>query len=151
MDLILLENVQNLGKLGDRVTVKPGFGRNFLVPQGKAVPATQENIEAFEQRRAELEERAAERLAAAQARCDAVDGQSITIVAKASSEGKLYGSVGPREISEALTEAGFAVEKSEIVMGEGALRHAGEFDIDLHFYAEVDAVVKLVIEPEEAV
>ena len=103
MDLILLENVQNLGKLGERVTVKSGFGRNFLVPQGKAVPATEKNLEAFEQRRDELEARAAERNSAAEARRDTIDGQTVSITAKSSSEGKLYGSVGPREVSEALT------------------------------------------------
>ena len=149
MDLILLENVQNLGKLGERVTVKSGFGRNFLVPQGKAVPATEKNIEAFEHRRGELEARAAERNSAAEARRDTIDGQTVTITAKSSSEGKLYGSVGPREVSEALTEAGFAVEKSEINMGEGALRHVGEYDIEVHLYTDVNATVKLVIEGDK--
>lgn len=150
MELILLENIQNLGLLGDRVKVRPGYGRNYLVPQGKAVPATPENIEAFEQRRAELEARAAERKAAAVARRDAVDGQSVTIVAKASSEGKLYGSVGPREIAEALTEAGFAVDKGEIDLPDGAFRVTGEFDVQLHFYAEVDGTVHMVIEGDES-
>jgi len=149
MQLILLENVTNLGELGDVVTVKSGYGRNYLVPQGKAVAATKSNIEAFEKQRAELEARAAERMSAAQARCDAVDGQSITISANASGEGKLYGSVGPREVAKALTDAGFSVEKSEVVMGEGVIREVGEYDIDLHFYAEVDAVIKLNIEAEE--
>ncbi|MDJ0655924.1 MAG: 50S ribosomal protein L9 [Xanthomonadales bacterium] len=150
MDLILLENIQNLGKLGDVVKVKPGFGRNFLVPQGKAVPATKSNLEAFETRRAELEARAADRLAAATARRDAVADQTVTITANASSEGKLYGSVGTREIAEALTGAGFPVEKSEVLLPEGAIRMAGEYDIDLHFYAEVDCQVKLAIVGEES-
>jgi len=150
MELILLENIQNLGKLGDRVKVKPGFGRNYLVPHGKAVAATASNIADFEKRRAELELRAADRMTAAQARRNAVADQTVTIKANASNEGKLYGSVGPREIAEALTSAGFAVDKSEIIMGEGAIRHVGEYDIELHFYAEVDCVVKLVIEGEEA-
>lgn len=149
MELILLENVQNLGVLGDKVTVKPGFGRNFLVPQGKAVPATKENVEMFEERRAELEARAQERVDAAKARRDAVDGQAIEITAKASSEGKLYGSVGTREIADALTDAGFAVDKSEIILSEGAIRNTGEFDIDLQLYAEVNATVHLTIIGDE--
>lgn len=149
MELILLENVQNLGVLGDKVTVKPGFGRNFLVPQGKAVPATKDNVEMFEERRAELEARAQERVDAAKARRDAVDGQSIEITAKASSEGKLYGSVGTREIADALTDAGFAVDKSEIILSEGAIRNTGEFDIDLQLYAEVNATVHLTIIGDE--
>ena len=150
MELILLENVQNLGVLGDKVTVKPGFGRNFLVPQGKAVPATKENVEMFEERRAELEARAQERVDAAKARRDAVDGQAIEITAKASSEGKLYGSVGTREIADALTDAGFAVDKSEIILSEGAIRNTGEFDIDLQLYAEVNATVHLTIIGDES-
>ncbi len=149
MELILLENIQNLGELGDRVTVKAGYGRNYLVPQGKAVPATEANVEVFEQRRAELEAAAAERKAAAEARRDAVDGQAIKIPAKASNEGKLYGSVGTREIAEALTEAGFAVDKAEIDLPEGAFRLVGEYDVDLHFYAEVDGTVHVIIEGEE--
>ncbi len=149
MELILLENVTNLGKLGDVVNVKPGYGRNYLVPQGKAVRATKANLAQFEQRRAELEQRAAEQFGAATARRDAVDGKEVTIVANASNEGKLYGSVGPREVAEALTAAGMQVEKSEVIMGEGAIRSVGEFEIDLHFYADVDAKVTLIIEGEE--
>ncbi len=149
MQLILLENVQNLGKLGDVVTVKPGYGRNFLVPQGKAVRATKANLAEFEQKRAELEQRAEEQLSAAQARRDTIDGKTVTITANASSEGKLYGSVGPREVADALSAAGLAVEKSEVIMGDGPIRTVGEFDIELHFYADVDGMVKLVIEGEE--
>ena len=131
------------------MTVKPGYGRNFLVPHGKAVRATKENLAEFEQRRAELEQRASEQFAAAAARRDAVDGKEVTIKANASNEGKLYGSVGPREVADALTEAGMQVEKSEVIMGDGAIRTVGEFEIDLHFHADVDAKVKLVIEGEE--
>ena len=149
MELILLENIQNLGQLGDRVSVRPGYGRNYLVPQGKAVPATKDNIEVFEQRRAELEARAAERKAAAEARRDAVDGQTITIEANASNEGKLYGSVGTRELSDALTEAGFAIDKSEIDLPEGAFRTVGEFEVELHLYAEVTATIRLVIRSDD--
>ncbi len=149
MELILLQNVQNLGNLGDKVTVKPGYGRNYLVPQGKAVPATKANLEAFEQRRAELEEAAAERKAAAEARRDAVHGQTVTINANASSEGKLYGSIGTREIANALTDAGYPTEKAEVILSEGAIREAGEYEIDLQYYAEIDCNFKLVIVGEE--
>lgn len=150
MELILLENIQNLGQLGDRVSVRPGYGRNYLVPQGKAVPATEANVELFEKRRAELEARAAEKKAAAEARRDAIDGQTITIEANASNEGKLYGSVGTREISDALTEAGFAVDKSEIDLPEGAYRAVGEYQIELQFYAEVVATVHIVVKSDSA-
>ena len=125
MELILLENIQNLGSLGDKVKVAAGYARNFLVPQGKAVPATKANLEEFESRRAELEARAAEQVGAATVRRDAVADQTITITANASSEGKLYGSVGTRELSDALTDAGFAVNKMEVVLSEGAIRMAG--------------------------
>ena len=139
MELILLENVQNLGKLGDKVTVKPGYGRNFLVPQGKAVPATRENVEAFEKKRAELEARAAELLAAAEARRDAVDGQSVTIVANASSEGKLYGSVGPREVADALTIS----DDGQVLLfhkRQNLKTPTGRFAIDAGDVPEVDVV-----------
>ena len=149
MELILLENIQNLGRLGDKVVVKSGYGRNFLVPQGKAVPATEANIEEFEKRRAELEARAAEHVGAATARRDAVADQTITITANASNEGKLFGSVGTREIADALTDAGFAVNKMEVVLSEGTIRMVGEYEIGLHFYADVDCTVKLVIIGEE--
>ncbi len=149
MELILLENIQNLGGLGDVVKVKAGYGRNFLVPQGKAVPATKANREHFETRRAELEARAAERQNAAAARRDAVADQTITIHANSSAEGKLYGSVGTREIAEALTAAGFAVDKAEVLLPEGLIRQAGEYTIDLHFYADVDAQINLVVAGDE--
>ncbi len=149
MELILLENIQNLGVLGDVVNVKAGYGRNFLVPQGKAVPATKDNREQFEARRAELEARASERQSAAAVRRDAVNGQTITIHANSSSEGKLYGSVGTREIADALTQAGFAVDKQEVLLSEGLIRQAGEYPIDLHFYAEVDAQITLIVAGDE--
>ena len=150
MELILLENIQNLGSLGDKVSVKAGYARNFLVPQGKAVAATKANIADFEVRRAELEERATEQVGAATVRRDAVADQTITINANASNEGKLYGSVGTRELSEALTDAGFAVNKTEVVLSEGAIRMVGEYEIGLHFYADVDCTFKLVVIGEEA-
>ena len=150
MQLILLQKVTNLGNLGDKVNVKPGFGRNFLVPQGKAVPATAANLAEFEARRAEYEAKANDALAAAEARKARLEGAVVTIHANASTEGKLYGSVGPREIAEALTKAGTEVGKSEVVMGEGPLRHVGEFEVIVHLHADVEVPVKVVIEPEAA-
>ena len=148
MDLILLQKVTNLGNLGDKVKVKPGYGRNFLVPQGKAVPATAANVSMFEAKRAEFQAKAT--LEGAEGRKAKLEGMSVTIAANASTEGKLYGSVGPRDIAEALTAAGHKVNKSEVVMGEGALRHIGEFDVLVHLHAEVEVTVKVVIEPEAA-
>lgn len=151
MKLILLQKVTNLGGLGDLVTVKPGYGRNYLVPQGKAVPATPANIAEFEARRAEYEAKAAELLAAAQAPQAKLADASVTVSANASTEGKLYGSVGPREIAEALTrQLGVEVHKSEVVMGEGPIRHTGEFEVGVHLHADVDATVKVVVVPEAA-
>ena len=150
MELILLEKVVNLGNLGDKVNVKPGYGRNFLVPQGKAVPANAANLAEFEARRAEYEAKAKDSLDAAEGRKAKLDEQSITIYANASTEGKLYGSVGPREIADAFTKAGTPVEKSEVVLGEGAFRHVGEYDVMLHLHADVEVPVKVVIQPEAA-
>lgn len=145
MDLILLQKVKNLGVLGDKVKVKPGYGRNYLVPQGKAVPATADNVAQFEQRRAEFESKANQILSGAEARKAALEGASVTISANASPEGKLFGSVGPRDIAEAFTAAGKPLEKSEVVMGEGALRHIGEFEVQVHLHADVNTTVKVVI------
>jgi len=150
MELILLQRVTNLGNLGDKVTVKPGYGRNFLVPQGKAVPATPANIAEFEARRAEYEAKAQAIADEAQARLAKIDGSSVTIYANASTEGKLYGSVGPRDIAEALTKAGTPVEKSEVVMGEGPLRNTGEYEVTVHLHADVEATVKVIVEAEPA-
>ena len=150
MQLILLQKVVNLGNLGDKVDVKPGFGRNFLVPQGKAVPATEANLAQFEARRAEYEAKASTALADAESRREKLEGASVTIYANASTEGKLYGSIGPREIAEALTKAGTPVGKSEVVMGEGALRRTGEFEVNVHLHADVETPVKVVVEPEPA-
>jgi large subunit ribosomal protein L9 len=143
VEIILLEKVQNLGDLGEKVSVKPGYGRNYLVPQGKAVPATKENVAMFESRRAELEAAAAERMAKAEARRDAMQDVSIEIVANASEEGKLYGSIGPREIAIAVSDAGHPLEKSEVIMGEGPIRNTGEFDVLIQLYAEVETTVKV--------
>ena len=150
MQLILLQKVVNLGNLGDKVDVKPGFGRNFLVPQGKAVPATEANLAQFEARRAEYEAKASAALSDAESRRAKLEGASVTIYANASTEGKLYGSIGPREIAEALTRIGHKVEKSEVVMGEGALRRTGEFEVIVHLHADVETPVKVVVEPEAA-
>ena len=148
MDVILLQKVKNLGSLGDRVKVKAGYSRNFLIPYGKAVPATATNIAEFEHRRADFEAKANETLAAANARKARMEGASVTIKANASTEGKLYGSVGPREIAEAFSAAGLPLEKSEVIMGEGPLRRVGESDVEVHLHADVHTTVKVVIQPE---
>lgn len=145
MEIILLEKVQNLGDLGDKVNVKPGFGRNFLIPTGKAVPATESNVAAFEARRAELEKAAAEKLAAAQARADKLADLSVTITRKASDEGKLFGSVSNIDVAEAVSAAGVEVSKAEVRMPEGAIREIGEFDIDIHLHTDIDSTVKVVV------
>ncbi|MBN8740136.1 MAG: 50S ribosomal protein L9 [Lysobacterales bacterium 69-70] len=145
MELILLQKVKNLGVLGDKVNVKPGYGRNYLVPQGKAVPATADNVAQFEKRRAEFEAKANQILSGAEARKAALEGASVTIGANASPEGKLFGSVGPRDIAEAFTAAGKPLEKSEVVMGEGPLRHVGEFEVHVQLHADVQTTVKVVV------
>jgi large subunit ribosomal protein L9 len=150
MQLILLQKVVNLGNLGDKVNVKPGYGRNFLVPQGKAVPATAANVAEFEAKRAEYEAKAKASLEGAEGRKARLEGVSVNISANASTEGKLYGSVGPREIAEALTAAGNPVEKSEVVMGEGPIRNTGEYDVVVHLHADIETTVKVVVVPEAA-
>ncbi len=149
MQLILLQKVKNLGNLGDKVTVKPGYGRNYLVPQGKAVPANAGNIENFESRRAEYEAKANQQLGGAEARKAKFDAsEGVTIKANASTEGKLFGSVGPRDIADAFTAAGLALDKNEVVQGEGPIRHIGEFEVRIHLHADVDSMVKVTIVPE---
>ena len=149
MDLILLQKVKNLGNLGDKVRVKPGYGRNYLVPHGKAAPATETNLAEFEKRRADYEAKANQQLSGAEARRTQLEGASITLKANASPEGKLFGSVGPRDIAEAFTAAGTAIEKSEVVMPEGPLRHIGEFEVQIHLHADVHTAVKVVVVPED--
>jgi large subunit ribosomal protein L9 len=149
MELVLLQKVKNLGGLGDKVNVKPGYGRNYLVPQGKAVPATEKNVAEFEKRRAEYEAKANSILSAADTRKAALEGAAITVKANASPEGKLFGSVGPREIAEAFSAAGHPLEKSEVVMGEGPIRHTGEFEINVHLHADVHTTVKVTVTGEE--
>lgn len=148
MEVILLEKIANLGGLGDKVTVKAGFGRNYLLPQGKATAATAENIALFEARRAELEKAAAEKLAAAQARAEKLNGLEVNIVAKAGDEGKLFGSVGTQDIADAINAAGVEVVKSEVRLPEGTIRQAGEYEIAVQLHTEVDAVVKLIVSGE---
>ncbi|MDZ7802553.1 50S ribosomal protein L9 [Thiohalophilus sp.] len=149
MEVILLENVANLGTLGDKVNVRPGYGRNFLLPQKKAVPATRENIEAFEARRAELEKAAAEALAAAQARAEKIAelGQ-VTIQAHAGEEGKLFGSVAVADIADAVTAAGIELEKREVTLPEGPIRLTGEYEIELQLHPEVMQSIKVIVEAE---
>ncbi|WP_456377670.1 50S ribosomal protein L9 [Thiolapillus sp.] len=150
MEVILLDKVSGLGDLGDKVAVKPGYGRNFLIPSGKAIPATKSNLGEFEKRRAELEKEAAEKLAVAESRKAAVEGLSgITISHKAGEEGKLFGSVGTVDISNACNEAGVAVEKNEIRLPDGPMRATGEFNVVLHLHPDVNANLKVVIIAEE--
>ena len=150
MEVILLENIENLGSLGDKVTVKPGYARNYLLPSGKAKPATPENLAEFEQRRAELEKAMAEAKARAEERKQANEalGQ-VEITAKVGSEGKLFGSIGTADIADAITAAGTAIEKREVRLPEGALRVTGEHEIDLHLHTGVDAKILIVIVGEE--
>jgi len=148
MDLILLEKVQNLGDLGDLVKVKAGFGRNYLVPQGKAAPATKENLAQFEARRAELEAAAKDKLGQAQARQTGMAEVVVEISANASEEGSLYGSIGPREIANAVSALGHEITKSEVIMGEGPLRTVGEFDVIVQLHTDVETIVKVIVNPE---
>ena len=148
MELILLPKVTNLGVLGDKVNVKPGYGRNYLVPQGKAVPATAANVAEFEAKRAEYEAKAKAVHDEAEGRAAKLEGASVTITANAATEGKLFGSVGPRDIADAFTAAGLPLEKSEVIMGEGALRNVGEYEIVVKLHADVQTTVKVVVQAE---
>ena len=148
MDLILLEKVQNLGDLGDLVKVKAGYGRNYLVPQGKAAPATKDNLAQFEARRAELEVAAQDKIGQAKTRQTGLAEVVVEISANASEEGSLYGSIGPREIANAVSALGHEVNKSEVVMGEGPIRTVGEFDVLVHLHADVEITVKVIVNPE---
>lgn len=149
MEVILLEKIRNLGALGDKVKVRSGYGRNYLVPQGKAVYATADNIAKFEVRRAELEKAAAERVHAAEARKQTLTALGVvTIQSKAGDEGKLFGSVGTRDIAAAITKAGVEIDKSEIHLPSGVLRQVGEFDVEVELHSDVLAVVKVSIVAE---
>ncbi len=149
MEVILLEKVANLGNLGDKVNVRPGYGRNFLVPNKKAVLATKDNLAMFEERRAELEKAAAEALAAAQARAEQILAlASITITANASEEGKLFGSVAVSDIAKAVTDAGVEISKQEVSMPEGPIHVIGEYEITIRVHSDVAQSIKVVVEAE---
>ena len=148
MQVILLEKVGRLGNLGDKVNVKPGYGRNFLLPYGKAVAATETNVAEFEKRRAELEAAAAERRTAAEARAAKLAELSVTIGANAGDEGKLFGSIGTRDIAEAVSKAGVAVDKSEVRLPNGVIREVGEYDVDVQLHSDVTQAVKIIVVKE---
>ncbi|MCW9027944.1 MAG: 50S ribosomal protein L9 [Kangiella sp.] len=145
MNVILLEKIRNLGDLGDSVTVAAGYGRNFLIPQGKAVPATKDNLKHFEERRAELQAAADEKFAKAQARADQLAGLTVTVTANAGDEGKLFGSVGTADIADAVTAQGVELQKKEVRMPEGAIRQTGEFTFEVHLHPEVEANIKVIV------
>jgi len=149
MEVILLEKVGRMGGVGDKINVRAGYARNYLFPYSKAIPATRENLADFEARRAELLKAAADKQAVAQARAEKLNGLSITIEANAGDEGKLFGSVGTRDIAEAITAAGVEVNKSEVLLPEGALREAGEWEVTLSLGSEVTAEIKLLIVPQQ--
>jgi large subunit ribosomal protein L9 len=150
MEIILLENVANLGGLGDRVNVKPGYGRNYLVPHGKAVPATATNIADFESRRAELQKDADAQRHAAETRAAKINALSIRILANAGEEGKLFGSVTVRDIADEATSAGVEIDRSEIRLPSGPLREVGEYQVEVYLHPEVSAHVSVAVEAEEA-
>ena len=146
MQVILLDKIARLGGLGDKVDVKSGFARNYLIPQGKAVMATKANLEVFETRRAELEAKLADVLAAAQARAAQLEAlEAVVIESKSGDEGKLFGSIGTRDVSDAITAAGVAVAKSEVRMPEGVLRYTGEYEIAVQLHADVKTAVKIQV------
>lgn len=151
MKLILLEKIANLGDLGETVEVKAGFGRNFLMPKGMAVAATKENVAMFESRRAELEAAAEEKFSAAEKRAAGLNEVVLKIEANASDEGKLFGSIGPREIADAVTETGVELEKSEVIMGEGPIRATGAYDIPVQLHADVVAQIKVIVNEDQIV
>lgn len=149
MEVILLEKVANLGSIGDKVKVKPGFARNFLLPQGKATMATPENVARFEARRVEFERAATEQLAKAQARAEQFKEFKLTLAAKTGTEGKLFGSIGTSDIAEAVTRAGHAVERSEVRLPHGPIRVVGEHHVTLHLHTDVNIDLAITIVPEE--
>jgi large subunit ribosomal protein L9 len=148
MQIILLEKVQNLGELGDNVKVKPGYARNYLIPSGKAVPATAANMAEFEARRAELERQQADAVAAASARAEKLVGLEVTVRRKAGEEGKLFGSVGPADVADAVTATGTEIERHEVRMPGDSIRQLGEYEIEVQLHADVFATVNLKVEAE---
>ena len=148
MEIILLEKIANLGNMGEKVNVKPGYGRNYLIPQGKAAAATAGNIAEYEARRVELEKASADALTAAQARCEELLEKVIVIASHAGEEGKLFGSVGTADIAQALTDSGTAVERHEVRLPEGAFRVVGEHEVLVQLHTDVDVTIKLLIEAD---
>jgi large subunit ribosomal protein L9 len=151
MQVILLEKIDNLGGIGDMVKVKSGYARNYLLPKGKATVATPENIAKFEERRAELEKKAADEVSQAKARASKLDGQVVRISAQAGPEGKLFGSIGTVDIAEACSALGIDVERSEVRLTDGPLRVIGEHDVEIHLHSDVNATVKVVVESPDQV
>jgi large subunit ribosomal protein L9 len=149
MEVILLEKVEKLGELGEKVTVKSGYGRNFLIPSRKAIPATADNLAEFEKQRAEFEKAEAEALSSATKRAEALSGMSVTITRNAGAEGKLFGSVTTADIANAATDAGAELEKREVRLPTGPIHEIGEFDIDIHLHADVDTTLKVIVVAEE--
>ena len=149
MNVILLDNVENLGGIGDLVSVKAGYGRNYLLPQGKAALATKDNMAEFEARRDGLEKAAAEELTAAKARAELIEGMELVISANVGAEGKLFGSIGPIDITEAFSKVGVDVQRSEIRMPDGPIHEVGEFTIGVHLHTEINAAVTVKVVAEE--
>ena len=149
MEVILFETVQNLGSVGDTVNVKPGFARNFLIPQGKAMPATPEALAAVQTRRAELEEQETEARDAAQAKAEKIEGMTVTVARKAGEEGKLFGSVGTADLVEAIAESGIEVTRHEVLLPDGALRQVGEYDVQVRLHSDVHAQIKVEVVGED--
>ena len=149
MNVILLDNIENLGNIGDLVSVKAGYGRNFLLPKGKAALATKENIKEFESKRVGLEKAAADELASAKARADLDQGMELIIPANAGSEGKLFGSIGPIDIAEAFSKVGVEVGRSEIRLPDGPLHETGDFSVGLHLHSEINVDITLKVVAEE--
>lgn len=149
MEVILLKKVGHLGDLGEKVPVRSGYGRNYLIPSGLAVPATEANLQAFEERRAELEKAAMESLMVAVSRREMLDGLTVTVARKAGDEDKLFGSVGTQDIAGAVQEMGIALERQEVRLPEGPFRAAGEYEVVLHLHSDVDATIRLKVIPEK--
>ena len=149
MNVILLDKVENLGAVGDLVTVKSGYGRNYLIPSGKAALATPENIKEIELRRDELEKQAAQELSNAKSRAELIKGMELIIPANVTTEGKLYGSVGPVDITNGFEKVGVDISKSEIRMPDGPIQEIGEFNIDVHLHADIDVEIKIIVVPDQ--
>lgn len=149
MEVILLQKVANLGGIGDKVKVKPGYGRNFLLPQGKAALATAANLKKFEERRAELEKLAADELESAKLRAGQLEGFKLDLQAKAGAEGKLFGSIGTADIAEAVTKAGIRIERAEVRLPQGPIRLVGEHHVKLHLHTDIEIDLPVTIHAEE--